>query len=60
MKYKFVQDSEGHWYLIPVELSSLFVKLDEDGFADDYEAFNDQFYGHMIDSPCHFTFENPK
>lgn len=61
MKYCFRRDDDGHWYLIPVERSKLFSELLESGLEnDDYCDFCNEFDEYRIDSPQHFTFENPE
>lgn len=60
MRYKFVQDQDCHWYMIPSKLHPLFVQLEENGEADWYTAFDSKFDEYRIDSPSNYTFERPE
>lgn len=60
VRYKFRQDDDCHWYLIPEGLSALFVQMEENGEADCYASFNDRFGEYRCDSPCNFTFVDPQ
>lgn len=59
IRYKFIQDQDCHWYLIPDELTSLFIQMEESGEADWYAEFNKKFQKYGCDHPSNFTFENP-
>lgn len=59
-RYKFTTDDDGHKYLIPVELYSLFVQLLENGEADYYCEFNNKFDEYRVDGVYHYTFEKPE
>jgi len=59
MKYRFLQDGCGHWYLTPTtEEPSVFEEYQvamEDG--EDWDGTN--FNKYRIDSPWQYMFENP-
>lgn len=59
-RFKFKQDQDCHWYLIPEELSSLFTQLEENGEADCFAEFDNKFDKYRCDHPSNFTFENVK
>ena len=58
-RWCFKQDDDGHNFLIPVELSSLFDKLLENGEEDGYAEFCNTFDQYDCDSFLNFSFENP-
>lgn len=58
-RWCFATDGDGHNFLIPVELSSLFDELLENGEEDRYEKFNNTFDQYSCDSFLNFSFENP-
>lgn len=60
MKYKFVQDDDCHWYLIPEELHTLFLQMEENGEADWWCEFNNKFEQYCCDHPSNYLVENPK
>lgn len=58
-RWCFKQDDDGHNFLIPVELSSLFNELVER--QDDYYAeFNNTFDQYGCDSFLNYSFERPE
>lgn len=57
-RWCFKQDDDGHNFLIPVELSSLFNELVERQ-DDYYTEFNNTFDQHSCDSFLNYSFENP-
>jgi hypothetical protein len=60
-RYRFAQDDDGHWYLIPVELEILFFQMQENGEADGWCEFNNKFYEYSTGcSPSCYTFTNPE
>lgn len=38
-----IEDQDGHWYVIPKELEDEFIKMEEEGEEDEWEAFNEKF-----------------
>ena len=59
VRYRFMNDDDGHWYLIPSQLEKEFRDLLE---SAEYDEFNDKFYNHYYVG-CHpncYTFEKPK
>lgn len=60
-KWIFRKDDDCHWYMIPAEKSKVFSSLirecDNEG---DFENFWGEFDQYRIDSPLHYTFENPE
>lgn len=60
MRYKFARDNDGHWFLIPAELSTEFYKLLHEGEDDLWAEFSNKFEEYYCDSPTNYTFENPK
>lgn len=60
-RYCFRTDDDCDWYMIPIEKSKLFSELLAKGISDDnYSDFCSEFDKCYIDSPKHFTFENPE
>jgi len=44
MRYRFMQDDDGHVYLIPAELREEFMRLEEEGYVDgNFQPFIDKF-----------------
>lgn len=52
--------TDGHNYMIPEGMREIFIKLDEQGYEDDWCDFNNTFDEYRIDSMTNWTFENPK
>jgi hypothetical protein len=46
-KVKAVQDSDGHWYVIPDFEFTAFYEMLEDGEVDDWNSFNERFSQYM-------------
>ncbi len=60
-RFRFKQDDDSHWYLVPESRSQEFDDVLECGHDDDFEEFNSLFAGMAIgSSPVMFTFEHPK
>lgn len=57
-KYCFRQDDDCHWFMIPSYKSTLFTELHDDD--NKWMEFCNEFDECRIDSPKHFTFENPE
>lgn len=57
MKKRFIQDQDCHWYLIPVELTSLFYQLEENGESDGYSSFNNKFENYRCEYPSNYIVE---
>lgn len=61
MRYCFLRDDDCHWYMIPVEKAKLFSQLLVNSLEnDDYCDFCNEFGEYCIDSPQHYTFEDPE
>lgn len=60
VRYKFRQDDDGRWYLIPERLSALFTQLEENGEADGWVEFSIKFQDYQCDYPGNFTFVDPQ
>ena len=60
VRYKFTQDQDCHWYLIPEGLSALFIQMEENGEADCYAEFCNRFEEYRCDYPGNFTFTDPQ
>lgn len=56
MKYVFTTDGDGHWFLIPEELSSKFNQMLEEGESDYYASFCNYFEQYASDNPRNLTF----
>ena len=54
---KFLQDDDGHWYMINSEDAKLFNELLELGEEDEYEKFCEKFHNCMINHPSDFDVE---
>lgn len=59
-RWCFKRDDDGHNYLIPVELSSLFDELLENGEEDGYAEFCNTFDQYGCDSFLNYSFEKPE
>jgi len=62
-KYRFTNDGDGHWYMIPAEmLGEFYEMLEEAESKDEYSDFNNKFYSayYIGCHPNNYTFENPK
>lgn len=59
-RWCFKRDDDGHNYLIPVELSSLFDELEQNGEEDGYAEFCNTFDQYICDSFLNYSFENPQ
>lgn len=60
-RYRFAQDDDGHWYLLPIDLEAMFFQMLDDGESDGWEGFNTKFYQYNISSsPSGYTFTNPE
>jgi len=69
-RFFFDSDDDGHWYIVPVELKSVFYDLMEksesskpgsDEWNDACDQINEKFGEHRIDGwPSNYSFENPK
>lgn len=59
-KFRFRTDGDGHWYLIPAELSTMFSQMLDDGEEDYYCEFNNKFEEYRCDCPSNYTVENPE
>jgi len=61
-KFRFKQDNDCHWFLIPSEMNGAFdTALECAAMTDDYDQFNDEFGAMTIDGdPGFYEFENPK
>lgn len=42
-KYINIQDQDCHWYYIPKSLKEDFLKMEEEGEADEWEKFNEKY-----------------
>ncbi len=42
-KFFFKRDESFHWYMVPVEKRELWYELEELGYEDDFEKFDDEF-----------------
>lgn len=61
MRYKFKNDGDGHWFLIPVELDAEFNRLLHEGENDYYAEFNNKFEEFYTGcSPSSYTFTDPE
>lgn len=60
MKYCFKRDDDGHTYMIPVDMASLFSDLLINGEEDCYAEFNNVFMEYSCGSFTDWTFENPE
>lgn len=60
MKYTFVNDDDCHCYLIPVDMKLQFWEDLEHGEEDYWCDFNNKYGQYRVDSPYHYTFENPE
>ena len=61
--YRFVQDGDGHWYLIDARKEQsfeLWVRSMEDGSLDDFEDVEDFEADRISGSPSNYTFTSPK
>lgn len=58
MRWRAVEDGEGHWYLIPAERSFEFDTWRQD--SDDYRAGIEPDYAQRIDGPHRLTFTEPR
>lgn len=60
-KYCFKTDGDCHWYMIPEELSKSFEAVYIECLEiDEWSEFEYKFNEYRIDSPMHYTFENPE
>ena len=57
MRYRFVKDDDGHNYIIPAHMYSMFVELQTEDYIVE---FNYHFENSRCDSVSNWTFENPK
>lgn len=58
-RWRFVNDDDGHYFLIPDSLHPLFIQMLDQGEADYWTEFNNKFDEYAIDHPSNYTFENP-
>jgi len=58
MKYKFLSDDDGHWFIVPLDMVELFNKMLEEGEEDYWCEFNNTFGKYWADHPSSYTFEN--
>lgn len=58
MRYKFLKDDDGHWFIVPVDLVPKFNQMLEDGAEDHWCEFNNTFGEYWADHPSNYTFEN--
>lgn len=60
VRYKFMQDQDCHWYLIPEGLSALFIQMEESGESDCYAEFCNRFDEYRCNYPGEYTFVDPQ
>lgn len=54
---RFVEDGDGHWYLIPVALCGEFWKELENGEDDYFASFCNKFDKYRVDHPSNYVVE---